>query len=139
MHLGSIKGKVLVNLNMADILYHNLPTRIAPERVDAELVTFDTWSNPNSVLMAWKRVNSPLLGGVMVLSIGSLVSRTATAIECSAKGRARSSNVTVIWAGNALFAVLVGMWASLNGSDGGNEESNNEGSEAGHCNYWLIW
>ena len=58
-----------------------------------------------------------------------------TAVEVPKEVRARSRLVAAIWAGNALFALADWYVLSLNRSNGGNEKSNNEGSEAGHFNY----
>lgn len=88
------------------------------------------------MFVAWNSTNSPLSGNVAVTNSSGFVSGTATAVEVSKEVRARSSNVAVVWAGNASFA-LADWWASLNRSNGGNEESNNEGSEAGHFDYLV--
>lgn len=48
--------------------------------------------------------------------------------------------MAVVWAGDtcsALLGAALGLRMGLNGSNGGNEESNNERSEAGHFEFLI--
>lgn len=58
------------------------------------------------MLVAWKGSDPPLLGGVGVRDSvgGGLVSGTATTEKALAERGARCSDITVVWAGNALLA-----------------------------------
>lgn len=124
----------------AHVAHDNLSTRVGAKGVLAKGVTDDTRGSPNSVFVAWKSSDPPLLSAVVVRDGvgGGLVSGTAATEKALAKRGAWRGDITVVWARNALLARRMWWRVGRDACDGGNEEGNNEGSEAGHFDFWML-
>lgn len=139
-----LRTNLMVNLIFwnwwALVVERNFSTDVGPEGKFAKCVTYDTWGNPDPVLMTRESLDPPLAWvGIRDVVGCCLVPWAAATVQVASKVGAWCRDVTVVWARNTLRAChairLIVVWGGCNGNS---EESNEEGSEAGHFDFWEL-